>query len=378
MYERTNHFPHSLFQEAKPPFLSLYQPTERAGREKQSNEVVFRNMLKALEGALEERYPHVKADRLLKPLHDIASDRTFWRQVTEGIAVFAADERCIVYQLARPVKAITAVSERPFISPLIRVFQSADKYQLLGLTKNTFRLFEGNRYGINEVELPDDIATTKEEAVGAEKKEAHVDQVTYSGGNAAYFGQGGRKDEMDKETEKFFRYVDRYVTEHHSNISKLPLILVAVKEHHGLFHKVSSNTFLMKSGIKRDVSSVEMDELTKLAWQRIEPVYLEKTKKAVDAFESARANGKGSSRLEEIALALTENRLAHLLIEDGKNVPGHIEETTGEVIGAKPEERQAGDILGDLTELAFRRNVPLVVLPQERMPADTGAAAVFR
>ncbi|NJP37024.1 hypothetical protein [Alkalicoccus luteus] len=378
MFELTNHFPHDLFYDARAPFLSLYQATERAGREKQSNAVVFRNMLKDLDRKLREGYPHVKADELVKPLRAIAEDRHFWRTIPESIAVFAAEGRCVVYQLERPVKSMSIVSERPFISPLIRVFQSADDYQLLGLTKDTFRLYQGNRYGLKEITLPEDIPKTKEEVVGDEKKESHLDQVSLSGGNAAYFGQGGRKDEMDKDTEKFFRYVDRYVTDHHSHKTRLPLMLVSVNEHHGLYHKVSSNAYLMEEGIKSDINSLELGELTKRAWNIVEPVYLEKTKKAVDAFETARAHGKGSSHLEEIALALTENRLARLLIEDGRHVAGHIDELTGEVSGARTEERQAGDILGDLTELAFRRHIALIVLPKERMPVTTGAAGIFR
>jgi hypothetical protein len=378
MYELTERFPHDIFYEEAAPFLSLYQPTERAGREKQQNEVVFRHMLKDLEQTIKEKYPDKDPHALLKPFHELAGDRDFWRKVPEGIAVFAAGDQCVVYRLARPVKQAATASDRPFISPLIRVFQSADDYQLLGLDKNSFCLFEGNRYGLKKVELPDDTLKTKEEVVGEQKTESHLAQRSVGGGSTAYFGQGGRKDEVDKDTEKFFRYVDRFVAENHSKKTQLPLILAAVKEHHGHFHKLSGNPHLMDNGVKSAYSALEPEELTKRAWEIIEPVYLEKTKKVVDTFETARAREKGSQHLEEIAAALIENRLAHLIIEDGKVVPGEVDENTGEVNGGRAEDRQAGDILGDLTEMAFKRNVPLVVLPEERMPVDTGAAGVFR
>jgi hypothetical protein len=381
MYEIAERFPHHIIYEKTAPFVSLYQPTHKSGPEKQQNVLVFRKLLKEAEQMLEDKYPDVNTEKLLEPLYELEQDRPFWRTVDEGLSLFATEKSCVIYKLSRPVKETAVAGDRPHISPLIRVFQSADYYQLLGLNLHTFSLFEGNRYGFKEVALPADVARTKKDVIGDQPTESHIDKgsVGGSGGSGgSYFGQGGKKDEIDKDTEKFFRFVDRYVTDNHSKKTQLPLILAALKEHHGHFRKISSNPYLMEEGVKSAYDSLDAHEMTKRVWQIIEPLYLEKTKKLVETFENARANGSGSPHLEEIAAAAVENRLAHILIEDDRVVPGTVDTSTGEVTGNNVQIHDGSDILGDLTELAFKKSVPLVVLPKERMPVDTGAAAVFR
>ncbi|WP_156897375.1 hypothetical protein [Alkalicoccus chagannorensis] len=374
-------FPHSIFDEKAGPFVSLYQPTQKAGPEKQQNVIIFRKLVKEAAQVLEHQFPEVDREKLLEPVYALEQDRAFWRSVDEGLAVFAAENRCVVYRLSRPVRETVVTEHRPYISPLIRVFQSADYYQLLGLNMHTFSLFEGNRYGFREVAIPAEVERTKEEVLGERSTESHIDKgsVSGSGGSrGAYFGKGDKQDEIDKDTEKFFRFVDRYVTEQHSKKTQLPLILAAVKEHHGHFRKISSNPYLMEAGVKCAFDALDAQEMTTRVWEIIEPLYLEKTKTLVGTFERARANGGGSAHLEEIAIAAVENRLVHLMIEDDRVVPGTVDAATGEVLGSSGEADGRKDILGDLAELAFKRSVPLVVLPKERMPVDTGAAAVFR
>ena len=63
------------------------------------------------------------------------------------------------------------------------------------------------------------------------------------------------------DTEKYFRYVDDFVTENYSKPSELPLILVALPEHHSLFSKISDNPYLLEDGINISYESLEMDEI---------------------------------------------------------------------------------------------------------------------
>jgi hypothetical protein len=42
------------------------------------------------------------------------------------------------------------------------------------------------------------------------------------------------------------------------------------------------------------------------------------------------------------------------------------------------ENPEHDDLLDDLAEIVFRSKGEVVVLPKERMPSDTGAAAIFR
>ena len=51
--------------------------------------------------------------------------------------------------------------------PLLRILQSADRYQILGVTRQEIKLFEGNRDAVDEIELAPGVPRTIEEALGA-------------------------------------------------------------------------------------------------------------------------------------------------------------------------------------------------------------------
>ncbi|SES11265.1 hypothetical protein [Salipaludibacillus aurantiacus] len=377
-YEIVNEFPHHIIYESEAPFISLYQPTHRHSPENKQDPIVFKRLLRQLQGALKEAYSETDRDTLLKPLQEIEKDKEFWRTTSEGLAILASATQCVVYKIPRPVKELAVAAERLHINPLIRVYQSADQYQVLGLNKNTFRLYEGNRYGFEKVVLPSDVPLTKEEVLGDHRTEAYLSKSGNTGSSAKFFGQGAKKDEIDKDTEKFFRYVDKYVYENYSKPSGKPLILTALKEHHGIFKKLSSNPYLMEEGIGSAFDSLAEKQLREKVWAIIEPIYLEKTKKLTETYASAKANGSGSPHLEEVAQAAVENRIAAILIEDGRTIPGRVDQATGEITVTDTNEDQYGDILGDLTEMAFKKKANVVVLPKERMPSKTGVAAVLR
>jgi hypothetical protein len=77
-----------------------------------------------------------------------------------------------------------------------------------------------------------------------------------------YHGHGGKRDEIEKDIEKFFIYVGRFVLENYSKPSKLPLILVSLKENHNIFKKISHNPYLIEEGIKGSYDSFEIEQLT--------------------------------------------------------------------------------------------------------------------
>jgi hypothetical protein len=105
---------------------------------------------------------------------------------------------------------------------------------VLALSLHKVQLFEGGRTVLDPVELAPGVPRTMSAALGDEFTEPHSTVASYGGiggGHIAmHHGQGGKKDEIDGDAERFFRAVDRAVLEHHSNPSGLPLMLAALPE----------------------------------------------------------------------------------------------------------------------------------------------------
>ena len=364
------------------PCLSLYQPTHRRHPENHQDPIRFRNLVKKLGASLLLAYPTSEAGMLLKPFDALANDQDFWNHTLDGLAVLSAPNIFRVYRLPRPVSELAVVADSFHIKPLWQFLQSVDRYQVLGLSLDKIRLFEGDRDALGEVELAAGVPRTITDALGAELTEPHHTVASYGGvggaSHAMHHSHGGKADEVDIDAERFFRSIDRAVLEHHSRPTGLPLILAALPEHHHRFHEVSQSPFLLKEGITVNPDAVTNDALRSLAWQVVEPQYEARLAKLENDFAQARASGRGTDNLPQIAEAAASGRVATLLIEADRQIAGHLDDGAGKVVGGALNNPRVDDLLDDLGELVGKMGGEVLVIPAARMPTRKGAAAIYR
>ena len=336
-------YPAGLLAPSEPPCLSIYQPTHRSHPANAQDPVRFRNLLRDAEAQLAERYPNADADTLLAPFRRIARDALFWSHLRDGLAVLGGSGQFRTFTLQRAVPESLTVGDRFHIRPLIRILQSADRYQVLGLSLDDVHLYEGNRDTLDEIELHAEVPRTLVDALGAE-----------TGPVPGRFDRGGGKDDAPVDTERWFRAVDRAVLEHHSQPTGLPLVLAALPEHQGRFRALSHNPHLLDAGIDMNARDLARDELRARAWAAIEPAYLTRLAELVDEFGWARSSGLGTDDIAEADAASSAGRIATLLVEADRDLPT------------------------DLDERVLRLGGEVIVVPAARMPTHSGIAATFR
>jgi hypothetical protein len=364
-----------------PPCVSLYQPTHRRRPENQQDPIRFRNLLKTAEASLRQRYPAHEVQTLMQPFEALAIDRHFWNHTLDGLAILGAPGLFRTFRLQRPVREFCVVADSFHIKPLIRILQSADRYQVLCLNRRQMRLLEGNRDVLDEVEPAPGVPATIAEALGEELTEPHLTVASYGRGAgelAMRHGHGGRKDELDKDTERYFRAVDRAVLEHHSRPSEMPLVLAALKEYHTTFRKISRNPFLTPEGLAINPDAIRLDQLRAQAWQIMEPLYLQRLSNLVETYQVARSRQLGSDDVSQVAPAAIEGRIDTILVEADRVVPGRIDPATGKIAPGDISHPEIDDLIDDLAETVLRANGKVVVVPKERMPSTTGIAATYR
>lgn len=366
----------------EPPCLSLYQPTQRHYPDTQQNPIRFRNLVRTLEQSLQEKYSTSDTRALLKPFHDLADDPTFWFHMRDGLAVLAARSVWRVHRLQRPVPELAIVADSFHTKPLLRILQSADRFQVLALGLRHVRLFEGNRDVLDEVELAAGIPSTMSDVVGeAQPGDSHV-FVTVSagasGGVAVHQGRGSAEDNMRSQAERFFRAVDRAILEHYSHPSGLPLLLAALPEHHASFRRISRNPLLINEGITINPDALTLEALRERAWRVVEPSYLGRLAAHIAEFGAAQPDGLASDDLARVAEAAVASRVGTLLIEAERELPGRIDPATGRVEHAELASPDVDDMLDDLAEMVLRAGGHVVVVPAARMPTTTGLAAIYR
>lgn len=374
-------FPGRLLDFHEPPCLSLYQPTHRHRPQNQQDLIRFRNLVKTLEESLHQKYPKREVKPLLEPFVALAADAAFWNHTLDGLAVLGGPDLFNVYRLQRPVHELAVVADSFHTKPLVRIMQSADRYQVLALNRREIKLFEGNRDVLDAIELAPGVPRTITEVLGNELSEPHQTVASYgmgAGGLPMRHGHGGKMDEIDSDTERFFRAIDRAVLEHHSRSSGLPLMLVALTEYQAPFRKLSHNPFLMAEGLQINPDALSLEELCQQTWQQVEPLYLSRLADLVEKYQAARSQQLGSDDLVQVAQAAIAGRVATLLVEADRQVPGRIDAATGQIKMGDLSNPEIDDILDDLAEMVMRLKGEVIVVPAERMPATTGVAATYR
>jgi hypothetical protein len=368
-----------LLAAGQAPCLSLYLPTHRKHNENLQDIVVFKKLVRKMKESLERKYSSGEVKKHLNPFEALADDNNTWNHTYDGLAVFSASGLFKVVGVHKSFEELAIVADSFHTKPLRQYLQSLDHFHVLALTLRDIRLFEGNRHSLTEVELNADTPKTINEALGDELTDRHGYGGSGLESSLTHHGHGGRKEETEKDTEKFFRVVANTIYEKYTKPSGWPLILAALTEHHSLFQKVNKNPLLITKGIAINPSSVSPDKLANMAWEIMEPEYNLKLDSLVAKFEQARANGKGSDDYKEVAVAAVEGRVDTLIVESDRIIPVRITNlVTGNTQKKDLKNPKVDDLLDDMGELVMKMGGQVVVLPTVKMPSETGLAAIFR
>lgn len=377
-----NNFRVSDLSPHEPPCLSLFQPTHRHHPGNQQDPIRFRNLVRELDKSLQKKYSAEEIRPLLEPFEALSHDVDFWNHTTDGLAVFGARGLFQVYGLQRTTPELIVVADSFHTKPLLSHLQSADRFQVLALNLHGIKLFEGNRDALDEIALAPGVPGTLAEALGEDLTRPDLTAGFYGGtGDSSVsmrHGLGDKKDEMENEAARFFRMVDRAILQSHSQPSGLPLILAALPEHQGHFRKYSQNPFLVEEGIEIHPDAMPKKEFVERAWNIFEPRYQDSLTALADEFALAKSKGLGYEDINHLAKAAAEGRISTLLIEADRLIPGRIDDATGLVEFKDISHPDVDDLLDDLAGLVLRTGGRVVVLPAERMPTETGAAATCR
>jgi len=243
-----------LLESRASPCISLYEPTHRRQHNNGHDRLLFRNLLDQAENLLGDRRRQRDLQPVLAKLRALEADGAFWGRTLDGLAVLASPERFDVFVLPRAVKERVVVNERFHLEPLLRCLQSADRFQVLCLSRTKAWVLEGDRYGLHEIETGD-FPGTLEQALGSELKteppyttgSSHPRQ----GVSVVRRGPGNElADAIEADTDRFFRIIDREVLARFSKPSGLPLVLAALTEHQTPFRHLSQNPHLLPEGVE--------------------------------------------------------------------------------------------------------------------------------
>jgi len=369
-----------LFRVDTAPAVSIYMETHRRGAEVTAQPLRLRAAIEEAKGLLAG--DGADADDVLEPLEALVGDREFWNHQADGLALFASRDFGRLYRLPVRLRDMVVVGPTFHTKPLIEFLQAPERFWVLSVSQKEVRIWEGTVTELGPVNLAS-VPASLQEAIGTEVVTDRLNLRSPRGRGAApiFHGHGAGKDDTKQELEKFFRAVDTGVRELLADEIG-PIILAAVDYYHPIYRSVSKLENLADQGIIGNISGWDEGRIHASAWPIAQKSVERKLETALALWESSYGRGKTESDLAAIGRLAVAGRIRLLLADEGRTVWGRIDRATGdiEVIreGGTDPDGGAVDLLDELAELTIQYGGRALVLPSEKLPVDTGLAAVLR
>lgn len=377
-----------LAQQNQSPSISIFLPTHRTGQDTQQDPIRFKNLLREAELSLLDRgLGPREVSALLQPAQALLDEAYFWQHQRDGLALFIAPDDFHYYHLPFRVEELLIIARSYYVKPVLPLFTNNGHYYILAINQDEVRLFEGTRYSVGQIDLPEGTPESLDEALKFDDSEKQLQfhtgtsPTTSQGGvrAAIFHGHGGGKEEQKERIERYLNLLDTGLKEIFRE-KQAPLILAGVDYLLPIYHKVSEYANIMKEGITGSPEHLRPEELQEQSWAIVEPYFRQEMEKVVEQYQQLTVTAKATDNIEEIVAAAFYGRVDKLLLVVDTQVWGIFNPDTGKVVHFQAGQSQEDDLaLLDFAAMqTLQKDGDVYALSQEEMPTDSPIAAVLR
>ncbi|MGB5361175.1 MAG: hypothetical protein WBN27_14640 [Eudoraea sp.] len=353
--------------------VSIYLPMYKKGKELneglgQSN---LKSCLKKVHAVLVEYgYDKSSVNAYLKPIRNLIFELSFWRNPSEGLAIFLdKDKGMRCYKLPFPFEIKTYVADHFYLFPLLPLFHNNGIYYLLELSRDYVKLYKGSRNNFRDIPIKKIIPKQLEEVVGFDFEQKMLQYRTghmmYPAGS--FHGQGEGKEDEKKELLSFFRKINRGVTKIISD-KKAPLILACTDELYPVYKKINSYHKLWDTNLSGDPEFKGTNELHKASWSLIQYYFETKKREKLAKFISKFHTSLTTCQLSEIIPAAVKGKIDTLFVQQKEDVFGTYNSAKGCLILDSCKEIRNISLLNMAAINTFLQGGNVYFLEAEEMP----------
>lgn len=358
------------------PCVSIFLPTERAGREVQQNPIRLKNLLREAEQRLSDLGVR-SVETITKPAHDLETDGAFWRHQGDGLALFLAPDFAESYTLPVAFEDLVVVADHFHLKPMIPMMGSGDHFYVLGLSQKYVKLFRGGRYSVGEVRLSGTVPASLRDALQYDDREPSLQSHGGGRARAIFHGQGLGKDDPKDDIKRYFRLIDAGLHEILKE-ERAPLVLAGVDYLLPLYREVTEYPHVMPDGVVGSPERVSTDELHARAWDIVAPLFDRDCEAAKARYLAVADTPTGTSDVKRAIRAAHQGRIDTLFAAIGEHLWGTWDETTEAIhIHERPESGDV-DLLDAAAAQAWLHGGTVFAVPPEEVPGGRQLAAVLR
>ncbi|MBN2844470.1 MAG: hypothetical protein JXQ25_00565 [Deltaproteobacteria bacterium] len=344
--------------------VSVYMPTLRKGTEIQQNQIRYKNLLKKIEESLisSDLRPS-EAENLMTPAQELLGDVPFWRNQKDGLALFISEELFRYYRLPRKFKELIVITDRFHLKPLIPMTSSNVEFYILAISQNKVRFFECSRYQSKETR-PRGIPENISEALNFDDFEKHLQLHTGS-------------EDTKTNILQYFKSVDRGLRKYLKG-KKAALVFAGVDYLYPIYSEANTYPYLVERGISGNPEGLSAEELHKLAWPIVEPIFEKEKADKMAQYSQNAGTGLASDNIEEIVRSSYHGRIGTLFVPVGIQQWGTFNPDTDEVHLSKRAKMGNEDLLDFAAIETLLNGGTVYAVDPKEVPHGSTVAAIFR
>ena len=364
--------------------ISIFIPTHRAGKKvlEQEDALVLKNELKDVKIKLSER--GIQNDiitKMVRPVQDLIDDSSFWREQSDGLALFIADGFYEKHTLPIYFEAFNYVSDSFYLKPLMPLFVDDGNFYLIILELSNVKLYECTQHSFTEYIIDDLVPESIQDRVGFDFEEKNLQFRTQQAGigQVMYHGQEAATGKSKNEIKKYFRAINDGLQTVFKEQNR-PLLIASQEYLFDIYKGVNSYPNLMQENCKVDLTAASIFEIHESAWEMMVPIFDQKKKDKIALFLDAEGTGKTAIGIDKILPTAFSGKIDTLFCENRANIFGTFKEENEMVIATASEENNNTISLMNRAAIqTFLKGGSVYLLDKEEMPnPNSRINALFR
>jgi hypothetical protein len=309
-----------LSRHEKKECISVIVPTHRLSPERRGDALEVKRAVERAGEQLRVELSEAESAALISSLQALYASIPF-EHSTDGIGLFVAPKVQELVYFHFPVKEKIIVGHTFEIRDILYQSYYLQPYQLLLVTENSVRLFNG---------LQDTLTEVKDAKFPLNYTEDY--EYNPPSPSSSYRGyavlQQSEKDKSRMESirhAQFFGEADSLLHEYLQ--PALPLVVAGDKKDLALFTKESRHSQQIVGTVAGNYSHRPEQELGRLAWTTVQRFLAEAQQELVQVFTEKTGAGLGVAGIEQVWKAVNEGRGFQLLVEKDFTQPGFVKKS---------------------------------------------------
>jgi hypothetical protein len=367
--------------------VSLFLPTQMAGRETQQNAIAMKNLLAQARDALDAYgVPKAQADDMLAPAVRLITDFDFWQHQEHGLAVFLSENGMQTFKLPITLAERVVVGKGFHIAPLLGLQDQNAPFVVVTATADAIGIYQANRFEMTPVEIDDLPQALTDMPQAPNAYEAGLQSGGYGRPNTGgqnmpktqVFGDAPpewRKGRLEEYARHIAAAVAAYIADKPQKV-----IVIADAALGGNITKAEALSAHIAGFVELNPASQTAASLHAAATAQMQPIYAQTLEDAMQRFDAMLGRKDGAACIQTPALvaAAQAGQIEVLFVAQGGALLQELDAETGGEIHKVGAPARMHDLVDMAAQMSLRHGGSVKVVSPDRLPQGHVMAAILR